>query len=147
MSTLIQPFINCYQQLNKNNLESIAGIYHPDIRFQDPSIQLEGLAQLQLYFQQLYENIDSCQFDVTAQNICGNQAYVHWTMCCQHKKLSKPMQVEGISHLTYQQEKIIAHRDYFDLGALVYEQLPVLGRFIRKLKQGLAPKALRGDHD
>jgi hypothetical protein len=32
-------------------------------------------------------------------------------------------------------EKIIFHRDYFDAGAMLYEQIPLLGRVIKWVKQ------------
>jgi hypothetical protein len=33
--------------------------------------------------------------------------------------------------------KIYYHRDYFDMGAMLYEHLPLLGRIIQRLKHRL----------
>ena len=41
------------------------------------------------------------------------------------------------SYLKTRNGKIYYHRDYFDMGAMVYEQLPLLGRIVRKIKQRL----------
>ena len=33
--------------------------------------------------------------------------------------------------------KVCQHRDYFDLGAMLYEQLPLLGPVVRTIKMRL----------
>jgi hypothetical protein len=62
----------------------------------------------------------------------------------QHPKLNggKTITVNGISHLLYQMDnessaKIFLHRDFFDLGQLLYENIPVIGAINRQLKKGL----------
>jgi hypothetical protein len=45
--------------------------------------------------------------------------------------------LEGISHLRFG-EKIDYHRDYFDLGQMVYEQIPLVGRIIKTIKKRLS---------
>ncbi len=55
-----------------------------------------------------------------------------------HKRLNggKPITLDGNSVITLdpQTKQAIYHRDYFDLGEFIYEQVPVLGFVIRKLK-------------
>jgi hypothetical protein len=46
--------------------------------------------------------------------------------------------VQGSSHLKGVGDKVVYHRDYLDLGAMLYEQLPLLGRVIRSLKNRAA---------
>jgi hypothetical protein len=142
MHELTQSFIACYQQLNKENLDSLADIYHQQVSFQDPVVQLEGLDQLNHYFSHLYENIEHSEFLIREQTDIEQGAYISWTMHCKNSRLKQPLVVDGISHLQYQQGKIMAHRDYFDVGQMVYEQIPLLGSVIRHVKQGLKPTDL-----
>jgi hypothetical protein len=41
--------------------------------------------------------------------------------------------VPGSTHIKYR-EKVHYHRDYFDAGALLYEQIPLVGFMIRAIK-------------
>ncbi|HDY7901818.1 TPA: nuclear transport factor 2 family protein, partial [Vibrio vulnificus] len=47
------------------------------------------------------------------------------------------VEVKGVSHLKFEAGKVIYHRDYFDLGEMLYENLPLLGGIIRAIKQRL----------
>ncbi|MEL7287824.1 MAG: nuclear transport factor 2 family protein, partial [Pseudomonadota bacterium] len=62
-----------------------------------------------------------------------------WTMDLQHPKLQKgaPISVNGVSHLKFRDGQVIYHRDYFDLGEMLYENLPLLGSVVRTIKQRL----------
>jgi hypothetical protein len=55
----------------------------------------------------------------------------------QHPRLNsgKVVSVQGSSHLKGVEDKVIYHRDYLDLGAMLYEQLPLFGRIIRWFKK------------
>jgi hypothetical protein len=45
--------------------------------------------------------------------------------------------VDGFSQISFEDNKVKHHRDYFDLGSMLYEQIPVLGLLIKKIKSGL----------
>ena len=66
-----------------------------------------------------------------------NEAAIYWNMSYQHPRLNggKIVNVQGSSHLKGCDDKVIFHRDYIDLGAMLYEQVPLLGRIIRFLKR------------
>jgi hypothetical protein len=57
-------------------------------------------------------------------------------MLLNHSKLDagETIRVDGSSFLKTRHGKIYYHRDYFDLGAMVYENLPILGRIIRSIR-------------
>ena len=40
----------------------------------------------------------------------------------------------GISRLTIAEGRVLHHRDYFDAGELLYENLPLLGSAIRLVR-------------
>ena len=47
------------------------------------------------------------------------------------------IRVEGASYLRTHNGKIYYHRDYFDMGAMLYEHLPLLGRIVQRIKKRL----------
>ncbi|MBK8455381.1 MAG: nuclear transport factor 2 family protein [Thiofilum sp.] len=133
---VLQQFIHVYETLQKGQWERLADIYAPDIHFQDPLHQIQGLEALQNYFAQLYTHLRSCHFVI--KDVCHQeqQAFITWNMTFIHPRLQggKEITVEGASHLRFE-EKITFHRDYTDLGQMLYEHIPVLGSVIQLLKR------------
>lgn len=134
MSTAkVETFVNIYQQLNKHTLHLLADIYHHDIVFSDPLHKVSGLSQLHGYFADLYSNVTECQFDIKSSHCSGDNAFVYWVMSYRHPKLASHNQinVNGHSHLIFNDDKIITHQDYFDVGELLYRHIPIIGSVIK----------------
>ncbi|WP_298943356.1 nuclear transport factor 2 family protein [uncultured Psychromonas sp.] len=136
----LNEFTSVYQKLNTDNLALLNSIYHQEITFIDPIHEIKGLDELQQYFQGLYQNLESCQFIISEVISQPNQAAIYWKMTYQHPKLNKGNEVSvfGSSHLKAKEGKVIYHRDFLDLGSMLYEQLPVLGKVIRLIKSKAA---------
>ena len=136
---LIRDFVSLYQSLDKHNLHRLDELYHSDVVFTDPLHTIEGLESLKQYFAGMYENLLHISFDIHRVVTHGNQACVEWTMSYAHSKLKggNTLKVQGMSWLTVE-EKITHHRDYFDAGQMLYEQLPLMGAAIRLLKNRMA---------
>jgi hypothetical protein len=130
-------FIDIYQRLSTDNLHLLAELYHQDITFIDPMHKLNGFAQLAHYFDGLYQQLSYCEFTIEQVIAEENEAAIYWNMSYQHPRLNggKIVNVQGSSHLKGCDDKVIFHRDYIDLGAMLYEQVPLLGRIIRFLKR------------
>ncbi|MBA6337408.1 MULTISPECIES: nuclear transport factor 2 family protein [unclassified Colwellia] len=136
----LNNFVNVYQTLSTDNLDLLSKIYHRDVIFIDPIHELKGFDNLFEYFQNLYQNLSTCDFVITNIIAEKDQAAIYWTMSYQHPKLNKGklITVIGHSHIKGYEDKVIYHRDYLDLGSMLYEQLPVLGKLIKLIKQKAA---------
>jgi len=136
--TIIDAFINMYQKLNKDNLSILAQVYRDDICFEDPMHHVEGIEALTDYFANMYHNVTQIEFDIKEAVISADkqQAALYWTMIYSHPKLNKgqPINVDGMSQLKFS-DKIFSHRDYFDVGQMLYQQVPFLGGLIGLLKK------------
>lgn len=132
----LMKFIDIYSQLNKDNLAELEGIYHRDLVFEDPAHRMVGWSALHRYFKQLYARINSCDFVINSWLADESQAFVQWTMTFSHRDLNggRPRTLEGCTRLEFKDDLIILHRDYFDLGEMIYEGVPLLGRVIRFIK-------------
>ncbi len=128
----IENFVKIYQSLNKDNLSELAKIYHQQIIFKDPMHAIEGFNNLTTYFESLYQNVIECKFEINNVIYKDNQAAIYWNMSYSHKHLNSgnPILVEGHSFITSEAGKVIYHRDYIDLGQMLYEHIPLLGRII-----------------
>lgn len=136
----LNNFTKVYQTLSTDNLDLLSSIYHQDIIFIDPMHELKGFSNLFEYFKNLYENLSFCEFVIDNIIAEDNQAAIYWTMSYQHPKLNKGevVTVMGSSHIKGFEDKVIYHRDYLDLGSMLYEQLPIFGKLIKFIKKKAA---------
>ena len=138
--TSIDRFLSTYKKLDKDSLDLLSDIYADQIRFIDPVHAIDGLENLRAYFQSLYLNISTLAFDFENPQTGDEHIFVPWQMRFSHPRLEqgRTIDVPGISQLRFNaQGKVCFHRDYFDLGALLYEHLPVLGGVVRVVKKRL----------
>lgn len=129
-------FVDTYQKMSTDNLHLLEQIYHQDIIFVDPMHKVEGFSDLSKYFKNLYTNLSTCEFVIDNIISEGNEAALYWSMTYQHSKLNKgnAVTVHGSSYITGKGDKVIYHRDYLDLGAMLYEQLPIFGKLTQWIK-------------
>lgn len=128
-----------YQSLGTDNLDVVESLYSPDIYFEDPSHAIQGKPALLKYFSKMFVNLTDCQFKFHKTITNGTDIFMSWTMFLRHPRLDKgrTIRVEGASYLRTRNGQIYYHRDYFDMGAMVYENIPLLGRVIARIKKRL----------
>lgn len=133
---LAESVVQAYQSLSTGDLSLIEPLYADDIYFEDPSHGVQGKASLMGYFGNMFKNMDKCSFKFHRTLTTDTEVFLTWTMIMNHKKLAggQTIRVEGSSFLKTRNGKIYYHRDYFDLGALVYENLPLIGRIIKRIR-------------
>lgn len=123
----IEKFFNA---LNSDTMYLVDDFYDPAIEFYDPIVRIDGRDRLRRYYEGMYEGVDRVRFDFKGALREGDDHVVFWTMVLQTKKMNKgkPITVEGNSHIRFGGEhgKAVYHRDYFDVGAMVYEHVPVV---------------------
>ena len=137
---VIEKFASFYRDLTSMQVSELGLIYSPDVSFIDPIAKHEGLASVESYFTKLLDNAEHCEFEIhTIQAATGNDYFVNWTMHYTSTRINKgkPIDVDGITFLKIEKNLIVFHRDYYDLGQMVYEHIPILGRLIKYLKKGL----------
>jgi hypothetical protein len=136
----MEKFLRMYQSLSADNLHTLKSVYSDDVRFIDPTHEIHGIENLTAYFSALYKNINSIHFSFGEPMVVDNRRYVSWEMTFRHRRLAggKPITVDGVTYLEFnEQGRIYHHRDYFDLGAMLYEHVPLLGRIVSAIKKGL----------
>ena len=144
MSDFLRQFAKTFAELDHTNLHRLGELYSEDALFRDPLHEVRGLSNLRHYFAELYANVSELRFDFygfdhVLKGEGEGEGYLRWTMSYRHPRLKRGqlIRVEGCSHLLWN-GKVHQHRDYFDAGALLYENLPVMGTAIRWLKRRLA---------
>lgn len=131
-----------FNAVNADSMDLLGEFYAEDVVFEDPLVRLEGLTALRAHYEKLYRNVRSIHFDFSAiigQQESGQQSYAaFWTMTMRAEGLNggDPVVVPGSSHIRLRNSDnlVVYHRDYFDMGRLVYEHVPLVGRVIGHIK-------------
>jgi limonene-1,2-epoxide hydrolase len=137
LNVSIAKFFNSVSKVNMKG--PCEDFYDPRAVFDDPMVHLEGRDRLISYYTRLYDNVIDIHFDVTSEICVGDETYARWTMRLKHKRLKsgQEMRVDGVSYVKSRDGKAIYHRDYFDLGSMLYENIPGFGNLV-KLIRGFA---------
>jgi hypothetical protein len=140
----LQQFESFYSDFKAADLARLGNLYGPQILFRDPVHELSGLTALETYFAASQAAVAECRFEfldriVSASDTPSLKCCYRWRMHYSHPRLKggAKMELMGASVL-HLQEKIQFHEDFYDMGAMLYEQVPLLGGAVRWLKNRVA---------
>lgn len=136
----LQRFVDFFNGLTKDGLDKITQIYAPDIHFIDPVHEIHGISALKHYLAHGYERLSFAEFVPQQGCIVSQQGFLSWQMQLQHPAIAKGklITVKGCSELRFKDEKIIYHRDYYDLTEMVYQHLPLISGVTKFIKSKMA---------
>ena len=136
---LLMNLMNFYEKFSAENMSKLDEFYTQDIEFVDPVHKVDGILSLKHYMKKMAINLSYYKIRYLEVLTGENTAYLTWEMDFAHKKISggKIITVRGMSHLKFT-NRIYYHEDCYDLGALLYEHLPVIGGITRSLKGRMA---------
>ena len=128
-----------FEHFSAETLEALESIYTPDVEFRDPIHTVHGAFALRHYLRTMASNLTHYRLRYLEEQVGANAAFVSWEMDYAHPRLAggKILTIRGISHLKYT-DKVYFHEDCYDVGALLYEHLPLLGPVTRFLKHRMS---------
>lgn len=133
-----------FENLNSTTMHLVDAFYDEDIVFCDPMVEIRGRRDMKAYYARLYKNVESISWIFSDEIKEGDRLTLTWRMILKAKNFNKnrPVHLDGISVIKFggAKGKAIYHRDYFDMGAFVYETIPILGSVIRFIKKAMHGK-------
>jgi hypothetical protein len=132
-----------FNNLRSDNLEILDGFYHPEVRFSDPLADIEGIDRVKDYYARMYANVQEIRFEFNDEYVAGDVHTFTWTLHLKAKGLNrgKPYTVDGVSIIEFgKDDLVVRHRDFLDIGALVYERAPIVRFFVKRAKNRLEPE-------
>lgn len=129
-----------FTELNANNMGILDQFYAKDAQFLDPIGSHQGLDDIRKYYQNLYQNVKAINFKFTEIVVEKNTYVAFWVMTYSVDKLNsgKEIVVHGNSHIKFNDQNLVSyHRDYFDMGEMIYEHIPLFGWGVKKIKDNL----------
>ncbi|ADZ89770.1 nuclear transport factor 2 family protein [Marinomonas mediterranea] len=135
---LVERFKAFYEDVQRPQLEKISDIYTSSVRFKDPVHELQGIEFVHAYLTEMSANVEYGRFEYLDQLVSEDKAYIKWNMYFRHPKLGSDIHVvRGMTQIQYT-DRIYFHEDVYDMGQMIYEHIPVMGTFVKMLKQRLA---------
>lgn len=135
---VITELKNIYSDFRNLTPDMVRSVYASDIKFKDPIHEISGIDLMIEYFQNLDKGLNSCRFEFNDELINENKAFLNWQMSFSHSALNRGERINlsGASLLKFE-DKIYFHEDYYDMGSMVYEHVPVLSAAIKYIKSRL----------
>ena len=125
-----------YATADQISSAQLAELYSSDVIFVDPLGRIEGIDRLAGYIGAVYKNVVSCRFNYLDEFVSGNKVSIKWDMHLRHSRLAGGREIvtRGVTMLEFDQ-KVFFHEDIYDVGAMIYEHVPVLGGPVKWLKR------------
>lgn len=137
----IDNFTRFYEQYDLSDLQRLDHVYAPGAMFTDPIQSVQGLDHIKEHLRKTSQGLKACTFEMSTPVFAGGSAHIEWLMRYAHSKLKGGdlLTLHGCSILTLDTASglIGRHRDYYDMGEMLYENLPILGSVTKSLKNRL----------
>ena len=127
-------FKRVFARLTPDSVMPLADLYAAEVVFEDPLHHIVGRDALAAYFTRLNARVESAEFAFGTQVVAAGEAALTWTMTVRTRRPRQTIVVPGVSVIRFA-DRITHQRDYFDVGAMLYERLPVLGWVLRRFKR------------
>ncbi|MEM6604796.1 MAG: nuclear transport factor 2 family protein, partial [Pseudomonadota bacterium] len=139
-STIEERFSTFYDDLNLDTLSMLGDVYHPDVTFVDPVGSYQGLDHLDAYFRKLLSGNTDNHFVIEQLRFKDTIGFVTWRMNFTTPRLNRGRNivVDGASAISVENNLVSFQRDYYDLGSMVYEHVPVLRKIVRSIRTRMA---------
>lgn len=119
-----------------------AAVYAPDAYLNDTLAAVEGAAAIEAYFAGTTNRARLLDVRFLDRARAGTDYYVRWQMTVEADGLNggQPVVTYGVTHFRFDAGgRVLIHKDFWDAGTGLYEQLPGLGGLIRRVRGSAHP--------
>lgn len=132
-----------FTDLSKDTIHLVDEYYAEGIEFHDPMVSINGREALKDYYAGVYEGPQEVSFEYKSEIQNGNELVLIWRMKFVNEDFNggDPVFVDGSSHIILDENgQAEYHRDYFDMGQMVYKHVPILKHMVNFVDKKLAKK-------
>lgn len=140
VSPRVERIAQVFSALTPDRLDTLAQIYHPAARFEDPFQTVRGLPAIEAVFAHMYQRLGEPRFEVRRCLEHGSDCVLLWDFVFRLQGPRSPLhRLAGASHLVLDDDGLIVdHVDHWDPARGLYEHLPVLGPLMRWVRRRAA---------
>jgi len=122
----------------KTAREETEKVYAPNAFFNDTLKTINGSSAIRDYFIRTAQGLDSMSVRFDDVAFSNNNYYFRWTMETRMKNLArgKTVLTIGVTLVRFDNEgRVILHQDFWDSAQGVWEHVPLIGSFIRWIRE------------
>ena len=127
--------------------EQTAAVYAPDGYLNDTLVGIDGSGSIEAYFGRTIERSRLLKVEFLERAPVGTDWYVRWRMTVVADGLNggQPVVTYGVTQFRFDgQGRVLIHKDFWDAGSGLYEQLPGLGRVVGWVRAAVEASARSG---
>jgi hypothetical protein len=117
--------------------ELTASVYAPQGYLNDTLVGIDGADRIEAYFSHTMERARLLNVEFLDRAPVGSDWYVRWRMTVAARGLNGGQEVVtyGVTQFRFDADgRVLIHKDFWDSGTGLYEQLPGLGRVIGRVR-------------
>lgn len=125
--------------------EQTVTVYAPEAYLNDTLVGIDGVGRIEAYFLHTIERARLLKVEFLDRAPAGTDWYVRWRMTVAADGVNggRDVVTYGVSQLRFDSAgRVLIHKDFWDAGTGLYEQLPGIGGVIRRVRAAVE----RGGH-
>ena len=136
---LLQDFKAFYHEPSAAGLKRLDRLYTQDIEFRDPLHAIHGILAFKGYLKSVYDGPSDIRFTYLDEHCSEHWASINWIATYRHGALGggRTLELRGTTQIRFT-DRIYYQEDFFDVGAMVYQHLPLLGPVVRYLNRRIS---------
>jgi hypothetical protein len=114
-----------------------ATVYAPQGYLNDTLVGIDGADRIEAYFSHTMERARLLKVEFLERAPAGTDWYVRWRMTVAADGLNGGQEVitYGVTQFRFDADgRVLIHKDFWDSGTGLYEQLPVIGGAVRRVR-------------
>ncbi len=136
----LDKLIEFYETLAPESVSELDRLYAPEAYFKDPFNEVRGPEAIERIFRNMFNQVTDPRFKIIERIAAENGAVLVWEFGfrMRHRGLARAQCIHGVTHLRFDAEdRVVFHRDYWDVADELYSKLPLLGSLMRVLQRHL----------
>ena len=131
MKSITKEYTKSFEQLKQSTICNLVDCLHEDFVFIDPFNKIKGKESFRKFLNKMFVKIKNPKFKILNVLEEKNLTLIKWNF--EYEGSKKKLNFDGISEIIIKKNLIYKHIDYWDSGANVYSNLPIIGSIFKKI--------------